>query len=187
MLHRPSNWILNAFLALVFLGSPSLGASATCEGQFTPVQRPIEDVFYSEKWNTYQSGMCHQNVIRLLKQFEKDGYPVDQMQIVVLQGINGMLRNPKGPPWRFHVILKWGNTVFDYDSSRQPITLAQFKNQWHPFMEQPFIKAVVVPAAAYRAAALSLTGNASNGALINSIVQSLPFTPALNLFMLGPI
>lgn len=159
--------------------------AAQCEDQFKPVKRPIEEVFYQGKWSSYEYGMCHQNVIRLLRQFEKEGHPVDQMQIIVLQGIAGMMRNPNGPPWRFHAVLKWGDKIFDYDSSRLPMSVAEFKNQWHPFMEQPFIKAVVIPASAYRTAAISLTGNASNGALINSIVQSLPFTPAFNLFMLS--
>jgi hypothetical protein len=159
--------------------------ASRCEAQFTAVKRPIEEFFYQDKWNSYQYGVCHQNVVRLLRQFEKEGYPVDQIKIVVLQGLAGMMRNPNGPPWRFHAVLKWGDKIFDCDSSRLPISVAEIKNQWHPFMEQPFIKAVIVPAAAYRTAALSMTGNASNGALINSIVQSLPFTPSINLFMLS--
>lgn len=169
--------------AILFQFSPAQGSR--CEDQFKPAQRPIEEVFYQEKWNTYQSGMCHQNVIRLLRQFEKEGHPVDEMQIVVLQGIAGMMRNPNGAPWRFHAVLKWGDRIFDYDSSRHPVSVAEFKNQWHPFVEQPFIKAVVIPAATYRTAALSMTGNASNGALIDAIVQSMPFTPSINLFMLS--
>ena len=32
-----------------------------------------------------------------------------------------------------------------------------------------------------------MTGNASDGTLINAIVQSLPFTPSLNLYMLSPL
>jgi hypothetical protein len=170
---------------LFFLSFTSFAHGSRCEEQFKQVKRPIEEVFYQDKWNSYQYGMCHQNVIRLLRQFEKEGHPVDQMQIVVLQGITGMMRNPNGPPWRFHAVLKWGDTIFDYDSSRHPISVAQFKSQWNPFMEQPFIKAVVIPASVYRTAALSMTGNASNGALIDSIVQSLPFTPSINLFMLS--
>ena len=179
--------VLKLFTVALVLSQAHSVLGETCEGQFIAVKRPIEEVFFADKWNSYQSGMCHQNVIRLIRQFEKEGYPVEQMEIVVLQGINGIMRNPKGPPWRFHAVLKWGNKIFDYDSARHPLSVSEFKNQWHPFMEQPFIKAVVVPAAAYRSAALSMTGNASDGTLINAIVQSLPFTPSLNLYMLSPL
>lgn len=172
-----------AFLVTVF-GS-NLAQASTCDAQFQKAERTIEEIYRDIAWSTYRYGECHQNVLRLLKKFEAEGLPVDQMQIVVLTGYNGMLRNPRGGGWYFHAVLKWGNTIFDYDSSRRPISVAEFKNQWHPFFEQPMIKALVVPAAAYRATSASLTGDANNGQLINSIVRALPMTPTMNLFMLG--
>ncbi|MDZ4084545.1 MAG: hypothetical protein U1E10_16490, partial [Bdellovibrionales bacterium] len=61
---------------LFFLSFTSFAHGSRCEEQFKQVKRPIEEVFYQDKWNSYQYGMCHQNVIRLLRQFEKEGHPV---------------------------------------------------------------------------------------------------------------
>lgn len=176
---------LGALLLGAVFGFQSAEAS-TCDAQFTKVQRTVEDIYRDIAWSTYRYGQCHQNVLRLLKKFEAEGLPVDQMQIVVLTGFHGVLRNPRGGNWYFHAVLKWGNTIFDYDSARHPISVEDFKSQWHPFFEQPLIKALVIPASAYRATSAGLTGDANSGQLIDSIVRALPMTPSMNLLMLGP-
>ncbi len=113
------------------------------------------DVFRDVYTSSYVEWNCHENVIRLMKEFKKAKLPFDPKKAKVLylfrkEGrVTGLKTRTGTRDWFFHVVLEYRGRIYDFDYTDAPKSVPRRKYFEEMLRPEEDVQVRAIPAKEY--------------------------------------